>query len=113
MVIVKSVQEFQEKNENELKAFMTHKTGIYDQEIIKDTLQEFYTRLIQSKALENFDENRAPTAEENKLNYERWVCNNFCWLLPLLRKKNYRGVLKLKMSKSSLKKKMSAEEVTK
>jgi hypothetical protein len=102
MVIVKTVEEFKKKNENELKAFMTHKTGIFDQETIKDTLQEFYIRLLQSKALEGFDENRAPTEEENKLNYEKWVCNNFCWLLPILRKKNYRGVLKIKMTKDEI-----------
>lgn len=104
MVIVKNVRDFQKKNEDELKAFMVHKTGIYDRETINDTLQEFYTRLIQSKALENFDEKMAPTAEENQLNYERWVCNNFCWLLPMMRKKNHRGVLRIKLSKSALEK---------
>lgn len=105
MVIVKSVGDFQRKNEGELKAFMIHKTGIYDQDMINDTLQEFYARLIQSKALESFDAKMAPTAEENQLNYDRWVCNNFCWLLPMLRKKNFRGVLKIKMSKEDLDKK--------
>lgn len=105
MVIVKTVDDFKRKNEGELKAFMIHKTGIYDQEMINDTLQEFYTRLVQSKALESFDEKMAPTKEENQLNYERWVCNNFCWLLPMLRKKNHRGMLKIKLSKESLDKK--------
>jgi hypothetical protein len=100
MVVVKTVEEFQEKNENELKAFMRYQTGIYDQEIIKDTLQDFYVRLLQTRALEKFDENRATTEEGNTLNYERWVCNNFCWMLPLLRKKNYTSVLKLLLPKS-------------
>jgi hypothetical protein len=110
MVIVKTVEEFQKKNEDELKDFMVYKTGIYDQDIIKDTLQEFYTRLIQSKALENFDENRAPSESENKLNYERWVCNNFCWLLPILRKKNYSGVLKIRLSKDDMDKKKKVSD---
>ena len=96
MIVVKTVEEFQKENENELKSFMSHKTGIFDQEIIKDTIQDFYTRLIQTKALEGFDENRAPTDQQNQLNYERWVCNNFCWFLPLMRKKNYTKVLKLR-----------------
>lgn len=113
MVIVKNVGDFQRKNEDELKAFMIHKTGIYDPEMINDTLQEFYARLIQSKALESFDDKRAPTAKENQLNYEKWVCNNFCWLLPMLRKKNHRGMLKIKLSKEMLdrKKDQSVEEL--
>jgi DNA-directed RNA polymerase specialized sigma24 family protein len=97
MVVVKTVEEFQRENENELKSFLSHKTGIIDQEIINDTIQDFYLRLMQTKALEGFDETRAPTDEQNMLNYERWVCNNFCWFLPLMRKKNYTQVLKLKV----------------
>lgn len=103
MVVVKTVEEFRNKNENELKAFMMYQTGIYDAEIIRDTLQEFYLRLLQTKALEKYDENIATTKSGNILNYERWICNNFCWLLPLLRKKNYTGVLKIKLPKDELK----------
>ena len=105
MVVVKTVEEFQKENENELKSFMSHKTGIYDQEIIKDTIHDFYIRLIQTKALEGFDENRAPNEQENTLNYERWVCNNFCWFLPLMRKKNYTKVLKLRVKSEKERKK--------
>lgn len=97
MVVVKTVEEFQRENENELKSFLSHKTGIIDQEILKDTIQDFYVRLIQTKSLEGFDENRAPTEDQNTLNYERWVCNNFCWFMPLMRKKNYTKVLKLRV----------------
>ena len=103
MVVVKTIQEFQDKNEEELKAFFTNKTGIFDREMVHDTMQEFYTRLIQSKALEKFDDKLAPNEAENQLNYERWVCNNFCWLLPNLRGKNYRGTLKIKLSKKAIK----------
>jgi hypothetical protein len=103
MVVVKTVEEFRNKNENELKAFMMYQTGIYDAEIIRDTLQEFYLRLLQTKALEKYDESIATTQKGNILNYERWVCNNFCWLLPILRKKNYTSVLKIKLPKDELK----------
>jgi hypothetical protein len=80
-----------------------YQTGIYDADVIRDTLQEFYLRLLQTKALEKYDENIATTQKGNILNYERWVCNNFCWLLPLLRKKNYTSVLKIKLPKDELK----------
>jgi len=99
MVVVKTVEEFKEKNDEEMRAFMMYQTGIYDPEIINDTMGDFYLRLLQTRYLEEYDENRATTEKGNILNYERWVCNNFCWLLPLLRKKNYSSVLKLRLSK--------------
>src|SRR5271157_2046171 len=90
MVVVKTVEEFCEKNEKELRAFMTYKTGIKDVDMINDTIQEFYKGLIMYHSLELYDENRAPTEEQNKLNFETWICNNLCWLLNIMKRRNFR-----------------------
>lgn len=89
MVIVKTVEEFHRQNENELRDFMMFKTGIRDKDMIDDTIQEFYVRLIKSKALEEFDENIARPGTEQTL-FETWICNMFCWLLPVMKKRNFR-----------------------
>lgn len=89
MVIVRTVEEFHKYNEKELRMFMIYKTGIRDKDLIDDTIQEFYLRLLKSKALEKFD----PHVCENKdlkILFQTWVCSYFCWLLPLMKKKNFR-----------------------
>lgn len=85
MVVVKTVEEFAKQNEEQLKLFMRYKTGIYDEDIIRDTVQEFYIRLITTRALENFD--------EEKGKFDTYIANLFCWLLPSLRKIKFRNIV--------------------
>lgn len=89
MVIVKTVEEFHLQNEHELRNFMMFKTGIRDKDMIDDTIQEFYVRLIKSKVLEKFDESEATYGSTQTL-FETWICNMFCWLLPVMKKRNFR-----------------------
>lgn len=90
MVVVKTIEEFHEKNEQELRDFMVYKTGIYDKNLIDDAIQEFYLRLITSNALERFDANELKYGELESL-FETWICNIFCWLLPQMKKRNFRS----------------------
>lgn len=89
MVIVKTVEEFHRQNEKELRDFMMFKTGICDKDMIDDTIQEFYVRLIKSRVLDKFDESEATYGSTQKL-FETWICNMFCWLLPVMKKRNFR-----------------------
>jgi len=82
MEVVKSVEEFAKKNEKELVAFMCSKTGIYDKQVIHDTIQDFYVKLIKSKALETYDPAKGAFAT--------YMCNLFCWLLSLQGKRHFR-----------------------
>jgi hypothetical protein len=87
MIPVRTVEDFQRKNEAELRSFFSYKTGIYDQEVHDETIQEFYVRLIESKALETFDpEKRNVGTEESCFN--QYIINLFCWMLPVLRRRN-------------------------
>jgi len=82
MVVVKTVKEFFLKNDQQLKKFMQYKTGIYDTNLINETVQEFYIKLIQSNALESYD--------PEKNSFDTYILNLFCWMLPYLSKKNFR-----------------------
>jgi len=82
MVVTKDVAGFVRHNEKDLRHFMSYKTGIYDKDLIDEAIQEFYIRLIKTRALETYD------CEEGS--FDTYVMNLFCWLLPLLKKKNFR-----------------------
>jgi len=82
MIIVKTVKEFVKQNEKHLIRFLQYKTGINDREMIDDTLQEFYMRLYQTKALESYDEKRGT--------FDTYIGNLFCWMLPFLSRKNFK-----------------------
>lgn len=88
MVIVDNVRDFAIQNEKDLRKFMQYKTGIHDKDIIDDTIQEFYVRLIESRALERFDEDRCLGSK--KKGFETFICNLFCWMLPVMARKNFR-----------------------
>jgi hypothetical protein len=61
----KAMTEFVKKNDNELRKFIHYSTGIYDRDLVHDMLSELYCRLVQSKALLNYDENYV----ENSIRY--------------------------------------------
>jgi hypothetical protein len=82
MVVVRSVEEFAKKNEEDLRRFMAYRTGIFDKDLVDDAIQEFYKKLIETRALETFD------AGEGAFN--TYITNLFCWSLPSHRKKNFR-----------------------
>jgi len=80
MECVKSVDEFARRNSDDLKKFMIYKTGIHDTDLIRDTIQEFFVKLIESRALETYD--------PAKGTFKTYIMNLFCWLLPVMAKKN-------------------------
>jgi len=82
MVVVKTVREFAQKNEKDLKKFMRFKTSIYDEEIIKDTVQEFYVKLIEAGSLQSYNPELGT--------FRSYILSLFCWMLPQLGKKNFR-----------------------
>lgn len=87
MIPVRTVEDFQRKNEAELRSFFSYKTGIFDSEVHDETIQEFYVKLIESKALETFDpEKRNVGTEETCFN--QYILNLFCWMLPVLKRRN-------------------------
>lgn len=79
MVTVRDVEKFARKNEPDLKKFMVYKTHIIDRDLINDSIQEFYIRLIESKALDTFDESEGT--------FDTYIMKLFCWTLPVLKKK--------------------------
>jgi len=87
MVVVKTVKEFYEKNHNELRSFMMYKTGIGDADLINDTLQEFYLRMVQCNVLEAYDAHLAPNEKENRQNFESWICYRLCWVFGIMKKR--------------------------
>jgi DNA-directed RNA polymerase specialized sigma24 family protein len=87
MVVVKTVEEFYKKNHNDLKSFMMFKTGITDTDLINDTLQEFYLRLVGHNILDTYDDKRAPNEKENKQNFESWIMYRLCWVFTYMKKK--------------------------
>lgn len=80
MEIVRDVQSFVEKNGTQLQRFFIYKTGITDRELIHEHLQEFYVKMIQTRALESFDENQG--------SFDTYISTLLCWMLPYLAKKN-------------------------
>jgi DNA-directed RNA polymerase specialized sigma24 family protein len=82
MVTVRTVKEFARKNENDLKRFMQFKTGICDPFLLEDAVQEFYIRLIESNALGLYDEKRGE--------FDTYIGNLFCWMMPLLQRRAFR-----------------------
>jgi RNA polymerase sigma factor (sigma-70 family) len=63
---------------------MKYKTGIHDIDIVNDVIQEFYVRLIKSRTLEEYD-------EERESDFNTWVCNVLGWVLPLMKRRNFRN----------------------
>lgn len=82
MECVKTVREFALKNENDLKRFYIHKTHITDPDMVRDTIQEFYVKLIQSRSLETYD--------PSKGSFKTYIMNLFSWLFPVLANRNLR-----------------------
>jgi len=82
MIRVSNVDDFAKMNESDLKRFMAHKTGIHDSDIIRDTIQEFYVKLIETKALDTYDPKLGT--------FKTYIMNLFCWLLPVLANRNHR-----------------------
>lgn len=74
MVVVRDVKEFVEKNQKELINFFVYKTKIYDAEVINEHMQEFYVRLIKTRALQEY--------REDKGAFNTYIFNLLCWLLP-------------------------------
>lgn len=82
MVPVRTVEEFAKQNEKQLRKLFSKKTGIYDKNLIDDAIQEFYVRLIQTKALESYDKNQGA--------FNTYLFNLMCWIMPQMSKKNFR-----------------------
>ena len=79
MVAVRDVREFAIKNQQDLVSFIIYKTGILDQDLIMDQIQDFYIRLIRSKALDKFD--------STKGSFESYIFTLLCWMFPVFAKK--------------------------
>jgi DNA-directed RNA polymerase specialized sigma24 family protein len=82
MVVVRSVEDFARKNEGDLRRLMNFKTGIFDKGLVDEAVQEFYVKLIETRALESFNE------EEGA--FKTYITNLFFWSLPGMRRKNFR-----------------------
>jgi hypothetical protein len=84
---VNTVEEFKRKNEHELRSFMAYKTGIFNKELHDEAIQEFYVKLIETRALETFD----PNYENKPRRFDTYIMTLFCYLLPELKKNNHRA----------------------
>jgi len=80
MEIVRDVKSFVEKNGDQLLKFFIYKTGIFDRELVHEHLQEFYVKMIQTKALENY--------REDKGSFDAYIGTLICWVMPQMAKKN-------------------------
>jgi|WetSurMetagenome_2_1015567.scaffolds.fasta_scaffold545873_2 hypothetical protein len=80
MEIVRDVKSFVERNGEQLQRFFIYKTGITDRELIHEHLQEFYVKMIQTRALESFDEKEG--------SFDTYISTLLCWMLPYRAKKN-------------------------
>lgn len=80
MEIVRDVKSFVEKNGEQLQKFFIYKTGIFDRELVHEHLQEFYVKMIQTKALETYSEKEG--------SFEAYIYTLLCWMLPYKAKKN-------------------------
>lgn len=83
MIRVTNVDEFARKNEGDLWRYMTYKTGIRDADIIQDTVQEFYVKLIETRALDTYDPSRGT--------FKTYIMTLFSWLFPVLANRNPRA----------------------
>lgn len=83
MVRVHNVEDFVRQNDVHLRRFFVYKTGIHEQDKINETLQEFYKKLMTSRALETYEEHRGT--------FDAYICTLFCWLLRYMRDKNVPG----------------------
>jgi len=83
MVRVTNVDEFARKNEGDLWRYMAYKTGIRDADIIQDTVQEFYVKLIETRALDTYDPSRGT--------FKTYIMTLFSWLFPVLANRNPRA----------------------
>lgn len=83
MVRVTNVDEFARKNEGDLRRYMTYKTGIRDSNIIRDTVQEFYVKLIETRALDTYDPKLGT--------FKTYIMTLFSWLFPVLANRNPRA----------------------
>lgn len=81
MEIVRDVESFVAKNGDQLQRFFIYKTGITDRELIHEHLQEFYIKMIQTHALETYD--------EEKGSFDTYISTLLCWLLSYKKKKNF------------------------
>lgn len=80
MEIVKDVKSFVEKNGDQLLKFFVYKTGIIDRELVHEHLQEFYVKMIQTNALERY--------QEEKGSFDTYISTLLCWLMPQMARKN-------------------------
>jgi len=81
MEVVQDVKSFVKRNGGQLQKFFIYKTGIIDRELIHEHIQEFYLKLIKTKALEQY--------REEKGSFDSYILNLFCWLMPQMAKKNH------------------------
>jgi len=81
MECVKTVRDFALRNSDDLRRFMVFKTGIRDNDVIRDTIQEFFVKLIETRALETYDPAKGA--------FKTYIMNLFCWLFPVLAKRNH------------------------
>lgn len=82
MVVVNTVEEFAKKNENDLRSLMNYKTGIFDKNLVDEAIQEFYVKLIETRALESYDIKAG--------SFNNYITSLFFWTLPHTGKKNFR-----------------------
>jgi len=82
MVVVRSVEDFARKNEGDLRRLMNYKTGIFDKDLVDESIQDFYVKLIETRALEIYDEEAGT--------FKTYITNLFFWTLPKSRRDNFR-----------------------
>jgi len=82
MVAVRSVEDFAKRNEGDLRRMMNFKTGIFDKNLVDEAIQEFYLKLMETRALETFDEKEGA--------FNTYISNLFFWSLPIIRRNNFR-----------------------
>jgi len=87
MQVVNTVEDFKRYNENDLRSFMAYKTGIYNRDLHDEAIQEFYVKLIETRALETFD----PNYENKPRRFDSYILTLFCYLMPELKKNNHRA----------------------
>lgn len=80
MVFVRDIKTFVRKNDEQIKKLFIYKTGIRDQELVQEHLQDFYVKMIQTGALESYREDRG--------SFETYIFTLMCWMLPRKAKSN-------------------------
>jgi hypothetical protein len=80
MEVVRDVKSFVAKNGDQLQKFFIYKTGIIDRELIHEHLQDFYVKMIQTRALESY--------REDEGSFDSYISTLLCWMLPYKAKKN-------------------------